>query len=278
MLGRRLAVYRQLARQLWRVGAIEQELLAQRVYGGAAELRRRTEPNPDLRTAELRLYSQNGEDGVLHAILGCIPDSPAFFVEFGVGDGSQCNTRALVELFGWSGVYYEPDSACFDRLRSRYDGSGRVRCAQAAVLPSTVNDLFDDAGVPERFGVLSIDVDGQDLWVWEALDARFRPDVVVIECNTAQRDGFVEQKGLPWSSPFGDTFGASVGAIRSLGARKGYELVHVDASGVNAFLVRRALGADRFVGITDRTPNYGLAGERFGPDPARPIVRYEPEG
>ena len=277
MVGRRLTAYRQLARQLWRIGSVEQELHAQRVYGGVAELRRRAAaaPDPDLRTAELRLYSQNGEDGVLHAILRCIPDHSTFFVEFGVGDGSECNTRSLVEFFGWSGVYFEPDPACFDRLRARYDGSPRVRCEQAAVLPSNVNDLFDAAGVPARFGVLSIDVDGQDLWVWEALDARFQPDVVVIECNTAQRNGFVEQRGLPWSSPFGDTFGASVAAIRALGDHKGYELVHVDAAGVNAFLVRRDAGADRFVGITDRTPNYDLAGGRFGPAPSRPIVRYE---
>ena len=276
MVGRRLTAYRHALRQLWRIGSIEQELVKQRVYNGAAELRRRENADPDLRTSELRIYSQNGEDGVLHAILGCIPDCPAFFVEFGVGDGSECNTRSLVELAGWAGVYFEPDDAGFDRLRSRYAGAPRVRCEQAAVQPSNVNALFDAAGVPARFGVLSIDVDGQDLWIWEALDDRYQPDVVVIECNTSQQDGFVERRGLPWSEDFSTTLGASVGAIRTLGAAKGYDLVHVDASGVNAFLVRAGVVDTPFVGITDRTPNYHLGGGRFLTEPVRPTVRYAP--
>jgi hypothetical protein len=277
VLARRLAAFRHRLRQLDHLTWLEQELLRQRVDRGLAELRRRNaaDPDPDLRTAELRIYSQNGEDGIIDAILRCLPDHVPFFVEFGVGDGAECNTRALVEFGGWSGVYFEPDAASFDGLRSRYDGMARVRCVQAAVQPSNVNERFDGAEVPASFGVLSIDIDGQDLWVWEALDDRFQPDVVVMECNASQRDGFVEQRGLPWSQAFSDSLGASIGAIRTLADRKGYDLVHVDASGVNAFLVRRGRAAAPLVGITDRVPNYHLAGGRLPPLPVRPVVRYE---
>lgn len=123
----------------------------------------------DLRQVELKVFSQNGEDSLLNVILRTIGDSPTYFVEFGVQDGSECNTRLLAEFLGWSGVYFEPDPESFARLRRRYPAGGRVVLRDVAVDPDNVNSLFDAVGVANRFGVLSIDVDGQDYWIWKAL-------------------------------------------------------------------------------------------------------------
>lgn len=234
----------------------------------------------DLRLSELSIFSQNGEDGVIEALIRVLEVEPPFFVEFGVGDGSECNTRLLTDVFGWSGLYIEPDAEAFARLDRRHRHLSRIECVNDAVTPANVDDLFGRYSVPERFGLLSIDIDGQDYWVWQALGDRYRPAIVVIECNTAyDRDqAVVEAPGLPYPTHFVATFGASVAAVERLGAAKGYRLVHVEQTGVNAFLVRDdLLGGDaaRLVGLTERSPNYHFSGEGHRGVDSRPTVELD---
>jgi hypothetical protein len=93
----------------------------------------------DLRTAQLWVFSQNGEDGVLHRLIHGLGIEDPVFVEFGVEDGSECNTRLLAEVFGWSGWYFEPDPEGFEALSDRHRNTPRVRCAQRAISPENVN-------------------------------------------------------------------------------------------------------------------------------------------
>ena len=88
----------------------------------------------------------------------------------------------LAHVLGWRGVYLEPDDAAFAALERRYAANPRVRTLQAAVEPDTVEDLFAQRGLPEEPDVVSIDVDGNDYWIWRALE-RFRPRVVIVEYN-----------------------------------------------------------------------------------------------
>lgn len=240
------------------------------VYGAISQLRsRRFETGAstaaDLRTSELKVFSQNGEDGIIDCLLRRLETDDGYFMEFGVEDGRECNTRLPAEVFGWSGLYLEPDEAGSHRLSRRYSGSRRVTCVNRSVTPETINDLFRENRVPEHLTVLSIDVDGQDYWVWKALFRDFVPDIVIIEANTGfePHSMMVEAEGTPWSADFGATFGASLAALRSLGEAKGYSLVHVDVTGVNAFFVRddllAAKGCPR--GILERSPNYYLRGQ-----------------
>ena len=110
--------------------------------------------------------------------------------------------------------------------------------------------------------MLSIDIDGQDYWVWEALSAKYRPDIVIAEVNTSfgPHQSVTEQRGNP-QGPLTATFGASIRAMAKLGDSKGYTLVHVDMAGVNGFFVRAEIAArTRITGILDRSPNFGLRG------------------
>jgi hypothetical protein len=260
---------------------------SRQTYALVAELRSRHLAPPamevDLRWSELKVFSQNGEDGILAALLHTIGDSPDFFVEFGVQDGSECNTRLLAEFLGWSGVYFEPDPASYATLRDRYRPGGRVISRPDPVTPSNVTALFEANGVPDRFGILSIDVDGQDYWIWRALDDRFRPDIVIIEYNSAfpYETARVEREGLPFEDIRCDTFGVSIEALRQLGDQKGYELVHCDATGLNAVFVAREQFSGKgrsAVGVTRRDPNYRLRGRGHRPEPVRPTVTPPPPG
>ncbi len=87
----------------------------------------------------------------------------------------------LADVLGWQGLFIEPDEASYSELAAKY-AAGRVQTVNAAVTPQNVESLFAAAGVPAEPDVLSIDVDGQDYWIWEALEAH-RPRVVVIEYN-----------------------------------------------------------------------------------------------
>ena len=219
----------------------------------------------DLSTTELRLFSQNGEDGVLNAILGTIGDSNKYFVEFGVGDGWSCNSRLLAEVFDWSGLFIEVDEKDYTALSQRYCNSKKIRCEKAAVTPSNINKLFESFGVPESLGVLSIDIDGQDYWVWNALDEIYQPDVVIMEFNSALGLTLpvVEAEGLR-PGPLTATWGASLAALTGLAKKKGYRLVHIEMAGVNAFFVKEMIIEEKkliFHGIVDnRSPNFGLRG------------------
>ena len=221
--------------------------------------------NCDLRLAEHRVFSQNGEDGVIDALVRIL-NPPKFFVEFGVGDGWSCNTRLLAEVREWGGLYIECDGPDFAHLARRYRFSEKVACHHGAVTPDNVSDIFRSSGVPHRFGVLSIDIDGQDFYVWRALSDEFRPDIVVIEFN-AEHDPncqIVEVPSTEQGSAPGRMWGASLQALTQLAAEKGYVLVHVEMTRVNAFFVSEEVLRPISGQITGRTspgaPNYGLRG------------------
>jgi glycosyltransferase involved in cell wall biosynthesis len=216
---------------------------------------------------ELRAFSQNGEDGVLAEILRRTGAPTRFFVEFGVESGREGNCVFLADIAGWGGLFMEAADEDFQRLEHKYATIGRVRTVQARVTPETIAALLAHSEVPAEPDVLSIDVDGQDFWIWEALDG-YAPRVVVIEYNSGldPRRRLVQANEPDGTWDGTEFFGASLGALRSLGERKGYRLVHTELSGANAFFVREDLARDGFppvdeVAITS-APNYFQSGYR----------------
>jgi hypothetical protein len=215
------------------------------VYEAIADLLQRHEANGhvipnDLTRFEARVMSQNGEDGVIAELLRRLNIfEPGFFVEFGIESGAEGNSVFLADLLGWRGLFLEPDDASFANLQRKYGGNPRVTTAQEAVTAENVEALFDAYEVPLEPDLLSIDVDGNDYWIWKAVD-RHRPKLVIIEYNG----------GLPldrrlvmpydpdWRWSFGGPYGASLGAMFQLAAEKGYRPAHTELAGVNAFFVR----------------------------------------
>jgi glycosyltransferase involved in cell wall biosynthesis len=214
---------------------------------------------------EMRGYSQNGEDGVLAEILRRIGTPTRWFVEFGVESGREGNSIYLADVAGWSGLFIEADPERFRALSKKYEAAERITTIEAVVNPNNVEELFERAGVPAEPDILSIDVDGADYWIWQAIES-YRPRVVVIEYNSlldAHRALVQPADAGPWDGT--DYFGASIGAIALLGERKGYRIVHAESSGVNAFLVRSDLAEGRFPSASEvllRRPNYFQNGYR----------------
>jgi hypothetical protein len=221
---------------------------------------------PDLENREKRIRSQNGEDGVIEALFECIGETNRYFVEFGVGDASECNTAALLER-GWKGLMMDMQDICRNPLaviRSEY------------VFPENINALFRKYRVPDSFDLLSIDIDGNDFWVWREIAARAR--VVVIEYNAAvpadECRTIVYEPGFGWNGS--DYYGASLLALKRLGELKRYTLVYCDRHGVNAFFVANEalpVGFEpRPIEQIYRPPNFYGRGLRWPPDPTRHMI------
>jgi hypothetical protein len=185
----------------------------------------------DLRAHERSIRSQYGAEGVLLHIYECIGTGSRYFVEFGARDGCvESNTAHLRIDHGWTGLLMEGDP---ERVR------GPVR--NEFVTAENVNVLFAKYRVPGYFDLLSIDVDGNDYWIWKAIEG-YRPRVVVIEYNIFF--GPSVRKTIPYRADFRwdktSYHGASLAALQKLGREKGYTLVHTESYAPNAFFIRNS--------------------------------------
>jgi hypothetical protein len=201
-----------------------------------------------IREAEFKGYSQFGEDGVIQWLLARVPISSRNFVEFGVEDYRESNTRFLLEHDGWSGLIIDGGTA---HLRFVQDMGlawrGVIEARSAFITAENINDLL--SGQPVDTGLLSVDVDGMDYWILSAISA-IRPRIVICEYNSLF--GPVAPVCVPYLASFDRKtahystlyFGASISAIAHWAGQHGYRLVGSTAQGVNAFLVRGDVAGD----------------------------------
>lgn len=216
--------------------------------GVQIEEMRRSNPVVDLQVAGYRVYSQFDQDGILQAIFRHLPNAPQHFVEFGVQDYRESSTRYLLEKDFWRGLVLDPapDAQAFleeVRLRDVHD----IEYLQSFVTAENINTLF--ATLPGDPGLMIIDVDGMDYYLWEALTV-VRPWVVGIEYQSLF--GPFLDLAVPYSPDFDRTkfhesnlaYGASLAAMVRLGKSKGYRLVAGSCVHHDAFFVREDVGQD----------------------------------
>lgn len=238
---RRLHELREIAVPQLQVAAIRERerLLADSRYGDPLRLERHG----------CSVYSQNDEDGILAEIFRRIGTSDRRFLEFGVEGGLENNTLCLLEQ-GWSGAWIEGAASRVAEIQKgfrRWLASGRLALRHALVTRENINALIRDLQVPPEPDLLSIDIDGNDYHVWQAIEAT-RPRVVVIEYNARfpppMEWVMAYDPGHGWDGT--DQFGASLESLTALAASKGYALVGCSITGTNAFFVQAGLAGDRF--------------------------------
>lgn len=207
----------------------------------------RTAGPRSLHAFEHRVHSQNGEDGVVQEIFARIGAPTKTFIEIGVGDGWENNTLFLLPL-GWRGVWVDADPALGATIAEwPAETQATLKFAIATVTAENVTKVLEELGAPREPDLLSIDVDQNTYHVWATMQD-WRPRLIVVEYNA----------NLPptvdWKVDYDPTrgwdgsinFGASLKALERLGRRFGYQLVHCELCGVNAFFVRDDLVAEHF--------------------------------
>jgi hypothetical protein len=234
--------FRELMRKVDRlqvaVGRLEARSLAQN-------------PAADLRGNEFTVYSQWGEDGIIQRLIREVPIRRRIFVEFGVENYRESNTRFLLVHDNWSGLVIDGSEANVRTIRSdeiywRYN----LKAENAFITRENINELISRNGIEGEIGLLSVDIDGNDYWVWEAITT-VSPAIVIAEYN--HRFGKDRAVTTPYRPDFVRTqahhstvyYGASLRALYLLGKNKGYVFVGCNSSGNNAFFVRRDLMPSR---------------------------------
>ena len=204
----------------------------------------------DAAATGFRIFSQFEEDGIALALLASLGAGPRVFVDIGAGDGvfaSNCANLAI--NLGFHGLFIEADTALVERGREFYARHPDTSLyppvfAHTKVTPATVNDVVQSAGFTGEIDFLSIDIDGNDYWVWEALTV-VEPRVVVIETHPelGRRSLVAPYADDPTHVPGKPSYflGASPAAMTALAARRGYRLVAANRFGFNLFYVRERL-------------------------------------
>ena len=201
----------------------------------------------DLSEVEFRVFSQWGEDGIIEWLVRHVRVPNTRFVEFGVGNFYEANCRFLLLNRNWKGLVMDSSSDNLAALRSdaiywKYD----LTAIPAFISVENINELIVGNGFAGPLGILSIDVDGNDYWIWNAITA-VDPAIVICEYNPIFGD--VRAISVPYNAAFtrfvghfsGLYFGCSIAALRHLADRCGYAFVGTNSNGINAFFVRKDL-------------------------------------
>lgn len=218
----------------------------------------------DLSQYEASIYSQHGEDGVLAKLMQLLQPSSQFCVECGARDGMPASPTYLLRLQGWSAV-----------LLDRSHEVPEQHVHKEFIRAENITDVLQKYEVPYDLGLLSIHLGFNDFYVWQGVDARYQPAVVVIEYNATHlpsEDKVVKYQ--PFFSGDGTNYyGASMLALYHLGRSKGYSLVYAEEAGKSLFFIRDDLLADKglsFKHTNDVKKIYRFASSGTGPNGGKP--------
>ncbi len=220
----------------------EKQLVCQALV--AAKVNRSNQGFSGLYEAEFCAFSQWGEDGIIDWLVERLPSIPHSFVEFGVENYQESNTRLLLKLRNWRGLVIDGSEKHIQNIKKQdiYWRYG-LTAKRAFIDRENINVLLAEGGMQGDIGLLSIDIDGNDYWIWEAIDS-INPAIVVCEYNAVLGDRY--EFTVPYKADFLRSqahysnlyFGASLRALVSLGKKKGYTFVGTNSTGCNAFFVR----------------------------------------
>ena len=193
---------------------------------------------------EYKIFSQWGEDGIIQKLINSIEIPNKTFIEFGIQDFVESNCRYLLKKSNWSGMVIDANLRDINSLKSseEYWKNG-LTAIHSFIDRDNINNIFKNGGISGDIGLLSVDIDGVDWWVLDAIDS-VSPRILIVEYNS--NFGSSRPITVPYDPLFnrltkhfsGIYYGASLSAFDYLAKNKGYVLVGTNSNGSNAFFVR----------------------------------------
>jgi len=225
----------------------------------------------DLELFEKRIFSQNGEDGVTMKLVELIyngNNDNKFYVEFGVQDGIECNTRILRESYNWKGLQMDGTNE-----------NNNFNLRKEFITKNNVVELFKKYNVPQNINLLSVDIDFNDFYCLKEILKNYMCDIIICEYNSTHsvdEDKIViyEENGK-WDGT--NYFGASLLSFDKLAKKYNYSLIYCDKMGVNCFLIHNDLIKDKniqFKNLGDISNIYKPPKYSFGPNGGHPHDVY----
>lgn len=202
---------------------------------------------------EFKVFSQWGEDGIIQFLARQTKIPNKIFIEFGVQDYTEATTRFLLINDNWSGLVMDASKANINFIKKddifwRHD----LRAVSSFITIDNINQLIAENIKEKDIGILAIDIDGNDYWIWKAIDV-VTPRIVVCEYNGIF--GREHSITVPYEKTFSRAkkhcsnlyWGASLPALCLLAEEKGYVFVGSNSNGNNAFFIRKDICSLRSV-------------------------------
>ena len=195
---------------------------------------------------EYKIFSQWGEDGIIQHLTSNINIKNKTFIEFGIENFSESNCRYLMFKDNWSGFVIDGSESNIRSLKkSYYYWKYDLESLCAYIDAENINKLLEKSKFDHELGILSIDIDGNDYFIFESINL-YKPSIVICEINALFG---LRPISIPYDKDFNRTkahfsnlyFGASLSAITYIANKKGYELVGTTHNMGNAFFVKREL-------------------------------------
>ena len=206
-------------------------------------------PPPYLDSFGYKVFSQNDEDGIINEIFKRIGTTNKTFVEFGVQNGLESNGHFLL-FTGWRGLWIDGSEKYIKEINKYFSeplSTKQLTAVCTFINAENINKIIGDNGINGEIDLLSVDIDGNDYWVWKAITC-IQPRVVVIEYNAKfppPCEWIMEyDPNHIWDGS--DKQGASLKSLELLGRELGYSLVGTNTHGVNAFFVKKELAKNLF--------------------------------
>lgn len=216
----------------------------------------------ELQQFEKKIFSQNGEDGITMKLIELIyndNNNDKFYVEFGVQNGFECNTRLLRELYNWKGLQMDG-----------YNENNNFNLQKEFITKENIIELLIKYNVPYNINLLSVDIDFNDFYCLNEILKNYKCDIIICEYNATHLPTedkiVVYNRYLMWDGS--NYFGASLLSLDKLAKKYNYSLIYCDANGVNCFFIHNDIIKNKnlqFKNMEDITKIYKPA--RYGPGP-----------
>ena len=194
---------------------------------------------------EFQVFSQFGDDGIIQWLVKKIPSLNKTFIEFGVEDYTEANTRFLLINNYWSGLIMDGSESNILKVNNSilsrfYD----LQAEQHFITAENINTIISNANYfSKEIGLLNVDIDGNDYWVWKSIN---QVDPVIVVCEYNALFGFEHAFTIPYDKnfvrgtnlPF-NFYGASLLSLCDLAEFKGYDFLGCNSAGNNAYFIKK---------------------------------------
>ena len=225
---------------------VSKDLESLKVLTGRSLLEARRGRRPEsLQDMEFKVFSQFGDDGIIQYLIDKCEMENKTFIEFGVENYTESNTRFLLLNNNWRGLVIDGGAENISYIKNddiswRHDLTAEL----AFITRDNINEIIKKAGFAGKAGILSVDVDGNDYWIWDAITV-VDPEIVILEYNSVF--GKEHAVTIPYQKDFYRTkahysnlyWGASLRALVELSASKGFVFLGCNSSGNNAYFVKK---------------------------------------
>lgn len=197
---------------------------------------------------EFKIFSQFGDDGIIQFLIDKLVIDYEYqnFIEFGVEDYSEANTKFLLLNNNWSGLILDSSNENIENIKKKnFFWKFELEANKCFITKENINSIIVNSSInKKKIGILSIDIDGNDYWVWKEINV-IDPLIVIIEYNSTF--GFEKKVSIPYKQHFERSkahhsnlyWGASIEALKFLAKQKGYIFLTTNSAGNNAYFIKK---------------------------------------